>query len=178
MLVMDLYCSEHPIAKKLMNSKVVRSIKKNRSEIARAVFRGIQRKPHYTGAGLYLGDYPSFPIDGERVNEMIRTMIRGLYFDRLKKRLPSNYDFDIRRQDQLSVKDVFEHMKKAKANGPYTLGNVFGYQLLYGDEDPGITCWYLGFYDGFFLRVNTFPSIKLVAAQDAEPNAVADSGRK
>ncbi len=158
MLVLDLYCSEHPVAKELMKGKVIRSVEKNLSEIGRAVKTRLSRSPLYTGAGLYLGDYPSIPIEGERVNELIRTMIRGLYYDQLGKRLPDDYVFDIRRQDQIYVNEVYEIMNTLGANGPLTLGSVFGCQYLFDAKDHGISSWYLWFYGGFFLRVDTRPA--------------------
>jgi hypothetical protein len=139
LLVMDDQCSEHRVARELMAGKVIRSAKSNRSEIAMSAITNSYLKPRFTSSGIYIGHYPSFPIDGERLNQTFRTMIRGLYYRLRKIRLPDDYIFQIRRVDPLHAQEAFDEMKKSGANGPYVLGDVFGCMFMYTAEDENMT---------------------------------------
>jgi hypothetical protein len=156
LLVMDLDCCDHPVAKELMKGKVIRSAIRNRSEIARSA-RKARPKAKYSINGLYLGHFPSFPIDGTRLNESFATIVRGLYYRLRGIRLRDDYSFKIGRVDSLHLKDAYDLMVKMRGNGPYVLANVFGCVFLYVDEDPHLTNWLLWFYGGFVLQIYTFP---------------------
>lgn len=155
--------------KTLFKNKVLKAVQKNRSEVARPVLAGaVRMSPLHTSGGIYLGHYPSVPIDGERVNETVRTMVRGLYYKLKKQRIPDNYAFDIRRVDPLYVRSLHEDMVRMKANGPYTLANVFACLFLYAIEDPFVSSWLLSFFDGFVLIVHTAPEGGRVSPEESE----------
>jgi hypothetical protein len=156
LLVMDLHCSEHPVAKVLMKGKVIRSARSNHSEVARAA-REARPKAKYSINGLYLGHYPSFPMDGVRLNESFATIVRGLYYRLRRIRLRDDYCFKISRVDSLHLHEAYEEMLKMKANGPYVLANVFGCLFVYVAEDPHMTSWLLWFYGGFVLQIYSYP---------------------
>jgi hypothetical protein len=114
-------------------------------------------EPLYTKGGLYLGHHPSFPIEGERVERIFTNIVRGLYYRILKARIPDDYSFEVLRLDPSGVGPVWQDLKRMKANGPYRLGDVFVCVFAYGQEDPFVTYWLLGFYDSIFVTVGTEP---------------------
>lgn len=154
-LVVDIRCSEHPLAQKLMHETFIRSVRSNRSEIGRATVSRRRTSPLYTSGGLYLGHYPSIPIDSERLNDIFRTMIRGLYYKARRCRLPDNYLFQIRQTDPLHFRGHCEMAMRSDANGTYELGYVFGCIYYTGMLDHGETHWLLSFFNGFFVEVHT-----------------------
>ncbi len=159
-LVTDVYCSEHPVAKNLAAGKVARSAQKNRSRLARAAKTGAKWAPVYTPAGLYLGHAYSVPLEGERINEIFRTIVRGLYYwmGQGKERLPDDYVTEIRRVNDFNVREVVRGFQTVKAHGPYSLSNVFTFMATRTVEYPAVTAWLLGFYDGVYIFASTEPS--------------------
>jgi hypothetical protein len=157
-LVSDIYSSGHPVAQALADGKLTRAIRQNRSEFARVAVRHMAHRPLYTPGGIYLGDYPTVPLDGPRLLGALSLIVRGLYFQLVKRVFPDGYTFDIRRVHQLSIPLAWASMQKARANGPYRLGeDVFVCMFFYATEDPGITFWLLSFYSGYMLKVVTEP---------------------
>lgn len=165
MLVVDSHCSEHPVAQALLKGKVTRALRRNRSELLRNVLPKARMEPTRTPGGLYLPPSYSFPLDGERVNRIFRTVASGLYYRIRQERLPDDYVFEVSRVYQRHVMDMWNEFRRLKANGPYGLGDVFGCLFLYGTEDPGVTRWLMWFYGGAFIMVSTDQST--VAAQAA-----------
>lgn len=158
-LVTDIYCSKHPVAQKLAAGKVARSAQKNRSRLARAAKSGAKWAPVYTPAGLYLGHAYSIPLEGERINEIFTTIVRGLYYwmGQGKERLPDDYVIDIRRVNDFNVREVVRGFQSVKAHGPYSVGKVFTFMAARAKEYPAATAWLLGFYDGVYINASTGP---------------------
>ncbi len=164
-LVMDLYCSEHPQAKRLMGSTVVRAVRKNRSRLARAAVRGARRKPVYTPAGLYLGHAYAIPYDDTPLNETFETIVRGLYFHRMRTRIPDGYRFVIGRLERPNERRAIDAMKAWGAADPHGLGEVFWCMYVFDSGDRHTTRWLLCFFGGFLVTVDTYPQHEL---RDAE----------
>lgn len=156
-LVTDVFCSDQPVPKVLLEGKVARSAQSNRSDVAKAARKYGRPAPLYTPGGIYLGQTVAVPLDDVRFMGAIEMIVRGLYFQRLGHVFPSGYEFDLRRVKQLSIGDMWTSMLAAKANGPYRLGDVFVCMFLYGTEDPAVTMWVLSFYNNFVLTVSTEP---------------------
>ncbi len=154
-LVMDLQCADFPIAKELRQGKVMRAAKTKRSEVAHSIARKARPKPLYTNGGLYLGHYPSIPLDGERMDEIFKTIVRGLYYKLRSIRLPDDCIFEINRVDPVHVQDAVRDMEAIKAVGPLRIGEVFICYVTHATDDDHTTAWLLGFMGGFFLHVLT-----------------------
>jgi hypothetical protein len=155
LLVMDLQCADFPIAKGLRTGKVMRAAKKNRSEVVRSIVKNARPKPMYTNGGLYLGHYPSIPLDGDRMDEIFQTIVRGLYYKLRLIRLPDNCVFEISRVDPLHIQEAIRDMEGIKAVGPLRIGEVFRCYVTYAIDNDHTTAWLLGFMGGFFLHVLT-----------------------
>lgn len=140
-LVSDIWCSDHPVAKVLLEGKVSRAIQRNCSDFAKAVQQHSVQRPLYTPGGIYLGDIPAVRIDSERFRSAISMIVRGLYHKLMKQAIPDGYAFDIRRIPRLNAAELWGMMLEKKANGPFNLGDVFDCLFLYAIEDPGATSW-------------------------------------
>src|SRR4051812_25180824 len=75
-------------------------------------------------------------------------IVRGLYFDHQKKRIPDDYSFEVTRYDPWDFKNILLQVKqKLNLNGPRILGNVFGCAYALTEEDPYKTWWFIWFYN-------------------------------
>jgi hypothetical protein len=160
MLVVDIHVSSQPIVQELLQGKLARAARAGQSPIAHTVRSKGRMEPLYTRSGIYLGTYPTIPIDGKRVIRIFSNIVRGLYFYiHNGKRIPDDYVFEVQRLDPLqpqAPREVFEAMNTEKV---YSLGDgsVFCCAYLYGEEDPFVTYWLLQFYNNVFITVATNP---------------------
>ncbi|MDQ3258117.1 MAG: hypothetical protein M3R15_30245 [Acidobacteriota bacterium] len=153
MLTVDLFGSQSEVAQLILNTKVVSSVRQNSSVIARSATSKARSEPFYTHGGVYLGDFPSFPIDENRVKGIFATLVRGLYYDARKKRFPDHYIFEVLRYYPWDFRDVLQVFSQMHPNGPRVLGNVFGCAFLSAEEDPYSTFWLFWFYERVLFSV-------------------------
>jgi hypothetical protein len=155
-LVMDAWGNNHPTAQQLFNGKVMRSIGYHKSELGPMVAAKARLKPFYSPHGVYLGQAVQLETPDRRLEQIISTIVRGLYFNALKQRLPDDCHFQIARHFfswQLDIiKDVMGHLHM---HGPRLLGDVFGCSYAIATEDPYRTMWILWFYNRVVYSVFT-----------------------
>src|SRR6266571_2338345 len=77
MLACDIFGSQSSVARDIFHNKVLSSQRQNSSVVARAASLSARPEPFYTKQGTYLGHYPSFQIDGDRVQKTFSTLVRG-----------------------------------------------------------------------------------------------------
>jgi|GEM_PF-6240270 len=154
MLACDLFGNESPVAKQIFHEKVLASQRRNSSIVARAATSTGKLAGFYTQQGIYLGHYPSFPIDGDRVEKTFTTLVRGLYYDARKKRFPGGYQFEVLRHYPWDFKSIWQTFSGLHPNGPRVLGNVFGCAFLSAQEDLFTTYWLLWFYERVLISVS------------------------
>jgi hypothetical protein len=166
MLALDLFGNESPVAKQIFHSKFLASQRRNSSILARAATSTAKLEAFHTKQGIYLGHYPSFPIDGERVEKIFATLVRGLYYDALKKRYPEGYRFEVFRHYPWDFKSISETFFNLHPNGPRILGNVFGCGFLKAQEDLFTTYWLIWFYERVLFSVSA-TNPKFLAMEEA-----------
>jgi hypothetical protein len=98
-LALDYRSSQSPITQTLFSQKVWRSLHRNSSELVRTALQTADLAPLYTREGIYLGEYPQATVDDTRLSSMLGMMVRGLYYDARKQRLPDDYDVTVLRHD-------------------------------------------------------------------------------
>jgi hypothetical protein len=158
-LIVDIYTSEHPMAKAIFDGEMARARERNRSEIARAAQSALA-EPLYTPGGIYLGHHATMPLDWERISHTIGMMIRGLYYQLRGEPFPQGYSISVLRVDPLEVRTAWDAMSTAYLNGPYRLGDgIFACVMQVVAEDPGMTRWLLWFYQNYVLLVTTEPDV-------------------
>lgn len=159
MLVADVQAAQHPTAQALFRGKVMSAVRKHKSVIAKVAASQARPGNFFTDSGLYVGRFYSVPLVQSRVEQIFSTIVRGLYYQLLKKTLPLDYIFRVRRADAVDTDEVIEIMQQLGMNGPYCLGkeHEFCCVFIYGAEDPGITHWILQFYASITVIVATEP---------------------
>ncbi|MBL8204816.1 MAG: hypothetical protein JNM09_11355 [Blastocatellia bacterium] len=158
MLTTDISTAGNKTAKILLEGKVLRSAQTNRSQIAKAAKRSARLEAIHTKAGIYLGHAYSIPLEEDRVNGIYTTIVRGLYFYLMKKPLPQDCQFEVRKMTS-DAEEGWEQIKKIGFNGPYKLGqDVFTCIFMYADEENAISQWWMWFYESICIYVSTCPS--------------------
>jgi len=159
-LVVDIQGSQSPVTQTLFSGKVQRSLSRNSSALLRDVIPQLRIAPLYTSAGIYLGDAPQAPFDGERLKQTLGRIVRGLYFDARKMRLPNECSVEVYRPGLWNYNEILQVFRKLHVNGPRVLGNVFGCLFAAATEDPFFTLWALWFYERvLFTAVTEMPPV-------------------
>lgn len=157
-LVMDYQGSESPIARRLFDTKVKRSAKRNSSDVVRAAMTRARFIPHISPGGLYLGEVPSFDLDPIRMERIFSYIVRGLYFKVVRRPLPVECTIRVYRVSAKDAEEIFHVIKGMNGNGLYRIGQgVFECAFMYATEVPQISMWLLAFYQRVFFVVDTEP---------------------
>ncbi len=153
----DIACDGNPTVRAVLPT-VFRSIKKNWSDFGRVAISQGHIKAMHSPGGIYLGHYPSVPVEWKRVNRFFRMVARGLYWKKFEKRFPDGYTFEVRRLYASAFSDLFRHVMENGGNGPHAIGEgVFGCAFMMAEEDPFITYWLMWIYESIFITVATGP---------------------
>jgi hypothetical protein len=155
-LVADIYCESHPVARDLAVGKMARAIRRNRSDFAREAVAHMTYQPLTTPGGIYLGEFPTVPLDSDRLLKSIGFVVRGLYFGATRAVYPVGNGIEIRRVHQLSIATIWESMSSLTKRSPFVMGDwVFACHFAYGSEDRTTSLWVMAFYRNFLLTVST-----------------------
>jgi hypothetical protein len=156
MLVVDAGAAGSRVANEILTGKVFRASDKNRSLVMRAAKSEGRFEPIYSPGGIYLGQGFSFPIDGERVNNIVSFIVRGLYYKLRNQRLPDDCEIEVRRV--IDFNETWERLQQIGYNA-YKLGDgVFTCIFLYAAEEPFLTQWWLWFYESICVYASTSPA--------------------
>lgn len=160
-LIADFVANQSPTANQLFHEKMLSSQRQGSSVIAREAVSKARLEPFYTKGGVYLGDFPSFSVDGERIKQIFETLVRGLYYDSQKKIFPNGYIFEMFRFFPWDFKDIEKGLSKLHLRQKI-LGDVFGCAFTKAQEDEFTTLWYFWFYQRIAFSVSaTHPDLLL-----------------
>ena len=125
-LCIDAWGNNHPMARQLFEGKVMRSIGYHKSELGSLLAAKGRLKPFYTPHGVYLGQAVQCEIPEKRIEQIISTIVRGLYFYERKQRLPDDCQFRVARHIfSWEFDNIREVMRGLHMHGPLVLGDVF-----------------------------------------------------
>jgi hypothetical protein len=155
-LVCEFDASQHSVAQQIFQSKLLRSVKRNSSAVARSAIMDGTFIPMFTRSGIYIGQHRAFPVDGQRITRACIFIVRGLYYKLTKKSLPQEVLFEVNRVDLATANEIALSFTDKGFNGPYKIGDgVFGCAFLYGEEDASLSFWLIWFYNSVFITVST-----------------------
>ncbi len=150
----------------------MRSVKKNRSELARTVAKHARRKPLYSPGGIYLGSPYAAPVSAKRLESAFAKMVRGLYFHVTKSRLPQDIEVNISRIDGFQTQAAWDEMTRLGASMGMIHPDVFACQYIIDAKIPLFSRWRLLFYNTILIEVDTLPQNWMqvvVTDQDVSP---------
>lgn len=156
-LVTDVSTSNHPTAKAIFREKSLSAHRQNKSEFLRYAVATLRPEPMYTPGGIYLGHVHATKIEKERLSEIIMRMVRGLYYNLYRKRIPDDYKSEVTRWDVTEPRKFNEYAAKVMPyfGEPRRIGKVLEYGMRHVEEDPFATHWLLLFYGGMRFTVIT-----------------------
>jgi len=154
LLATDIVGAQHPAAQDGLE-RMLRSAHHNRSQVMREAMATMSMKPFYTPGGIFLGNFPSYSVDGERITGIFDRIVRGLYYDARKQRVPSDYTVEVRRFYPWDFMNILDTFQRYHPNGPRIMGDVFGCMFLSAQEDPCSTLWLLWFYNSVVFTVSS-----------------------
>jgi hypothetical protein len=157
-LLSDMATSRNPVARALRGGKLMRSVKKNRSEIARIVVNQARRKPLYSPGGIYLGSHYATPLQTNRLESSFGKMVRGLYYYASKTHLPQDIVLDVSRIDRFRIRAAWDEMATKGAATNVIHPEVFACRHFVDMHFPVFSRWQLLFYNTNLIEVLTLPS--------------------
>lgn len=158
LLSTDIAGNASPVANQLFETKVLRSRDRGSSEVAKTALALATARPLLTKGGIYITESMQAPLDPERVARIVSWIVRGLYFDSQKLRIPSSYRFEVLRYFAWEFQTLSNTLWQLNWHGPRLLGNVFGARFARATEDPFVTIWLLCFYERVVFTVFTRPA--------------------
>lgn len=171
LLTSDIYGNQHPIAKEIFQTKVLRSVKRGSSLVSRIMLEQGKPESFYSHGGIYLGQAPSAPLDQERAIRILSIIVRGLYFNARSLRIPKDYKFTVMRYHPREFMEMYRIFhERLHLHGPRTVGEIFLASYAAAQEDPLSTLWLLSFYDNVCFSVSAF-------RPDLAPPEVASSAQ-
>lgn len=138
----------------LLQQRILPRMSKNPALIAE-LMRSVHWAPVRSEGGIFLGHAPVFPIDRPRIQIVIEKIVKGLYYHRNKRRLPS---------DQVVTPFLYNPTIEKQFQEAITLlplynvgdGSVFSYRYLMGDGPSPMSYWFFMFYnDTTFIITRT-----------------------
>lgn len=157
LLVTDFIGGQHHTAENKFSGPLIRAHRRNQSLVARNIVSNARIEPLYTSAGVYLGKYPMLKIDKSEVNNIFTWIVRSLYYDHQKKRIPDDYTFTIRRYHVWDFRQILQTLRQHNTSfrGKHTLDDVFNCAYVESPQDQFNTWWFLRFYNAVCLVVAT-----------------------
>lgn len=173
-LVLDWQGSDHQVAKQRFAGPLSRAVARKQSDLVREIAPKVRMTAQYNKSGLYLGDFPSAPIDGEKLQREMEFIVRGLTYKMSKERIPNDYSIRMDRVDPLHLARALETILSLGAKGPFILGDRVVVMWRLPWSAYGMSCvWMFIFYGAVMLRVFV-ESPELTQALKASQEQVED----
>ncbi len=163
-----MFDQEHPEKEKLIKGAVRRSLQRHPSRVA-DVLRQVKVQPLMSPSGLWLGDYPTLPLDGERFSRNLFKIVRGLFYLIRKSPFPADGGIEIIGELRAETKPVIDTIEE-NLSPTFDFGDdVFEWRFC--QTRDGITMWKLAFY-----RSVVFYAIGFEKAEDWQALTDSDEG--
>ena len=155
-LTCDVFGNQDPVANRVFQEKVLKSVRRNSSELGRSAVSHYRNEPLYTNGGIYLGDVVAAPVDASRIERIMTRIVRGLYHDARRERISDDYSFKVLQYRPWDFKQLVNKYEENKLSfNRRSLGDVFECGFLFAKEDPFTTFWLIVFYKQVFFTVDT-----------------------
>lgn len=161
-LVLDYRSGNLPPTRELFEGPFTRSARRNQSKFLRDMNAGMTWEPKYSPSGRYQGHALHIPLNEERLEYIMRMMVRGLYYHLHQTRLPDDIVMIVNHVHPPHVERSWKWIKRMRANGPIPVGrpDVFSYGYLQIADEPHLGLWWLQFYEKVIVSVVTMTSVQ------------------
>lgn len=152
MLVCQDATHDHPIARRIFETKFSRSVLRNQSALTRFLAQQRMRPVEMvTPSGLFAGIGFEAPLPSGEVSRALSMMVRGLYRVYTGSLIPANVEFEICRMPDLTK--AFSVVKVGVDTGmlryvPIGDSTIFNCIYRVEQDNPSDSIWLLAFYTG------------------------------
>jgi len=153
--------SERPSASKIINQRIIKRARK-RPALLQNLMREAIKVDVYSEGGIFLKQWPAFRYERARVQKTVNKIVRGLFWLEQGYIMGNNY----------KVKNFVIYLPSPNKNPPapdeklragiLSLprkkvgdGKVFAYRCLIDPKYPGITGWFLEFFETTLIMIMT-----------------------
>jgi hypothetical protein len=152
-LLSDFSTSNYSKAQRLFSSKTIRSIGRNSSTFAKQI-----RQSKFVRHNIYDNEVVEIETDLTRLDDLLKRIVKGLFYAAKKKRMPNNISIDTKRT--FVTKEGVETLWNLVRAGTYSFykcgdGDVFFALRAFVSECEYSFNWYLVFYQNICVEVNT-----------------------
>jgi len=99
-----------------------------------------------TPNGIFLKQVAGMKMKGDRIENALKKIVKGIYFHRYKKSIPDNYTLKVYFQPIDIGTELLNEVKKKGALNVARFGNIFSYMGFITKEDEFVSIWWLSFY--------------------------------
>jgi hypothetical protein len=160
-MLMQMDMDEHPDAKELFDTKVLRNLARPESAKDRqAIVDSMQFGAVEIEPNVYLYDTASFQFDLSRFSRVMKKMVRGLYAHHLGELMPDDYGLvTLPRADQESFQFMKSRIESSNPSAVFNPGGRFNvtYRFGTGSKHPLGNNWLFVFYRRYSFYVHAGP---------------------
>ncbi len=99
-----------------------------------------------TPNGIFIKKVTGLKMKSDRINTVLKKIVKGIHFNRYKKSIPDNYNFKIY-FDPIDIgNELLNEVKEKGALNAGRYGNIFCYMGFNTKEDEFVGIWWLSFY--------------------------------
>lgn len=139
-----MFDQDHPQKRELFAGSVKRSFQKHPGWMEYAL-KNVEVHPLVTPSGLWLGNYPTMPLDGDRFHRSLFKIIGGLFYLIRKQPFPNDGQIGIVGELCAESKPLIDTIEENLFPPTFTFGDdVFEWR--FSQTRDGITMWKLAFY--------------------------------
>lgn len=161
----------HPDVQKILPS-VIRSYKKeHKVGYRKSFYQTLRQVELRSESGLYLGTTGAYNVEFDRLDNVVKRIITGLFYKEKGFRLHDSHrasafsDWVVDNLPEPDRTQILSNLVVPLSKKTYiTIGeNTFTYRSQFFDEDPFLSIWLLNFYESIFYLGLTVPSEKVSA---------------
>ena len=149
-MVADHRVSSHPVARTLAYNEMMRAIQTRRSDVAADFMRTREMIHLETSSGIYLGPHHRGIVKKQRLVNVARYMVCGLYYHMMGQRLPKGYSAhaseDSADSPPLLLTRETVHLIHEYKTYEKHMGDVFSAYGAPSVDDPGFSLWLMVLY--------------------------------
>jgi hypothetical protein len=153
-------CSSHPEVVKLLQGKIRRKIQKRRGALLKNL-TNIGIRPIFTESGLYVGHGPQFDCDWDRIEVVLKNVMRGVFVTLMKYPMPQEMALTVGQvRDE---HDLLQLRRVITAMGPW-MGfgdDVFGCRAVFHSTGTYMHCLMRFYRTVLFYGQGLLPSAQI-----------------
>jgi hypothetical protein len=163
-LAMDAFAVNHPEAKQIVEGELKRKIETHFGSIAKTM-RGAAVRPIFTPSGLYIGNHPTFKVDSDRIDRVLRNVVKGIFYRVTGRPVLATTEILILNQDVLKV-DAYQSLVPRMRPWTGFGDDVFGCRFVTDNTYPDVMVCSIQFYRRFLFVGHTVEHNLVLVSND------------